>query len=105
MPDAMHEELDEEKNVEKRKDKGCTAAKVVCVKASALFYKNTAKPKKALLRMAAMPTAALGTKEAEAAPPAGNPEAVAPPKPVTGILLVAAEAVREAVVGREVLPL
>lgn len=72
------------------------------------FYKRIAKPRKALPRMAARPMPAPGIMEGAAPELLLKPGAevgVDPPNPVTGILLVPeAEAVRDMVVGREVLP-
>ena len=80
-------------------------------------YKRTAKPKKTLPKTAARPRPALGMKMEPAPPWSDEPlslepvsSAPPPPKPVTGMVLVAAPlepvgaAVEDMVVGREVLP-
>lgn len=85
-----------------------------CFVVAGPLYKRTAKPKKTLPKRAARPRPALGMKR-EPAPllllpllslpllPVGS----APPKPVTGMVLLAVPdgfAVEAMVVGREVLP-
>lgn len=74
--------------------------------ACASFYRRTAKPRKTLLITAASPRPVPGMKDG-ALPEPVCAVPVAPPKPETGILLVPAadEAVWDAMVGMEVLPL
>lgn len=75
------------------------------------LYKRMAKPKKTLPKRAARPRPALGMKR-EPAPLLPLPLSLvpvdwAPPKPVTGMVLLAVPegfAVEDMVVGREVLP-